>query len=72
MLVLMDEDRVDISQNLILLGLRENVKKLLGDDRVIVDTELIDNAGSYTLSHMQTWVFWPVSADSSVWHVSVL
>lgn len=46
-LVLMDEDRVDTSQNLILLGLRENVKKLLGNDRVIVDTELIDNAGSF-------------------------
>ena len=43
-LVLMDEDRVDTSQNLILLGLRD----------------------------MQTWVFWPVSADSSAWHVSVL
>lgn len=46
-LVLMDEDRVDTSQNLILLGLRETVKKLLGDDQVVVDTELIDNAGSF-------------------------
>lgn len=46
-LVLMDEDRVDTSQNLILLGLRETVKKLLGEDQVVVDTELIDNAGSF-------------------------
>lgn len=44
MLVIMDEDRVDTSQNPILLGLRD----------------------------MQTWVFWPVSVDSSAWHVSIL
>lgn len=46
-LVLMDEDRVDTSQNLILLGLRETAKKLLGEDQVVVDTELIDNTGSF-------------------------
>ncbi len=46
-LVLMDEDRVDTSQNVILLGLRETAKKLLGEDQVVVDTELIDNTGSF-------------------------
>lgn len=46
-LVLMDEDRVDTSQNLILLGLRETAKKFLGEDQVVVDTELIDNTGSF-------------------------
>ena len=45
-LVLMDEDRVDTSQNLILLGLRETAKKFLGEGQV-VDTELIDNTGSF-------------------------
>lgn len=46
-LVLMDEDRKDSSQNLILLGIRETMKQLLGEDYpVTVETEQIDSAGS--------------------------
>lgn len=47
-LVLMDEDRMDSSQNLTLLGIRETLKQMLGEDaQVAVDTELIDNTGSF-------------------------
>lgn len=46
-LVLMDEDRKDSSQNLILLGIRETMKQLLGKDYpVTVETKQIDSAGS--------------------------
>ncbi|MDO4260932.1 MAG: substrate-binding domain-containing protein [Eubacteriales bacterium] len=47
-LVLVDEDRTDTSQNLILLGIRETLTQELPDCPVTVDTALVDNTGAFS------------------------
>ncbi len=48
-LVLLDEARLDISQNLILLGIRETLDQRLGDDnRVQVETVPVDNTREFS------------------------
>jgi ribose transport system substrate-binding protein len=47
-LVLMDENRADTSQNLILLGIRETLEKELEEEHTVaVDTALVDNVRSF-------------------------
>lgn len=48
-LVLVDESRMDTSQNLILLGIRETLERSLGEDHMVsVDTKLVDNTRSFS------------------------
>lgn len=48
-LVLVDESRMDTSQNLILLGIRETLERELGEDHSVnVDTTLVDNTRSFS------------------------
>lgn len=47
-LVLLDKDRLDTSQNLILLGIRETLEQRLGEEYPVqVDTALVDNTGTF-------------------------
>ena len=47
-LILMDETRMDTSQNLILLGIRETTESLLGETYpYVINTELVDNDGEF-------------------------
>lgn len=48
-LVLVDESRMDTSQNLILLGIRETLERVLGENHMVsVDTKLVDNTRSFS------------------------
>lgn len=48
-LVLMDESRLDTSQNLILLGIRETLEKDLGENYpVVVETRPVDNTRNFS------------------------
>lgn len=48
-LVLIDESRMDTSQNLILLGIRETLEQFLGESNgVVVETALADNTRSFS------------------------
>lgn len=48
-LVLTDESRMDTSQNLILLGIRETLEQFLGENHgVVVETALVDNTRSFS------------------------
>lgn len=48
-LVLMDKDRLDTSQNLILLGIRETLDQRLGEEYPVqVETALVDNTGEFS------------------------
>lgn len=48
-LVLMDKDRLDTSQNLILLGIRETLDQNLGEEYLVqVETALVDNTGAFS------------------------
>lgn len=48
-MVLVDESRLDTSQNLILLGIRETLEKDLGEDYpVIVETRPVDNTRNFS------------------------
>ncbi len=47
-LVLTDKEQLDVSQNLILLGIRETLENTTQSDTVKVDTQLIDNTGEFS------------------------
>lgn len=48
-LVLTDKEQLDVSQNLILLGIRETLKQEMGEDYSLdVETKLIDNTGEFS------------------------
>lgn len=48
-LVLIDESRMDTSQNLILLGIRETLERALGENHMVsVDTKMVDNTRSFS------------------------
>lgn len=48
-LVLVDESRMDTSQNLILLGIRETLERELGTEHMVsVETALVDNTRSFS------------------------
>lgn len=48
-LVLADENRIDVSQNLVLFGIRETLERTLGEDHMVsVDTALVDNTRSFS------------------------
>lgn len=48
-LVLVDESRMDTSQNLILLGIRETMERVLGENHMVtVETRQVDNTRSFS------------------------